>query len=132
MHAQIEVKLNKPGILTKAIKNLASELKLSRQELSAIIGASESTFSRLFKNDAHIKDDKKKFINPSSNEGRLAILLLRIYRNLDVLFGGNAKQSQIWLRSDNKHLGNAPIVLIKSIEGLVVVVQYLDAIRGKN
>ncbi len=132
MHAQVEPKLNKPAILTKAIQKLTIELDLTQQELSSIIGRSKSTFSRLFKNDINVKDDKQKFLDPSSKEGQLAILLLRLYRNLDVLFGGNAKQCQLWLRSDNEHLDKKPIDLIKSVEGLVTVVQYLDAIRGKN
>lgn len=134
MHAQIQTKskLNKSIILTKAIQKLALEFDLTQKELALIIGPSKSTFSRLFKNDANVKDDKQKFLDPFSKEGQLAILLLRLYKNLDVLFGGNAKQCQLWLRSDNKHLEKKPIDLIKSVEGLVTVVQYLDAIRGKN
>ncbi len=130
MRAQIETKINKPAVLTKAIQRLAAELDLTRHELSLIMGRSEATFSRLFKNDAHGKN--AKYLDPSSKEGQLAILLVRLYRNLDVLFGGNAKQSQLWLRSDNDHLQKKPIELIESVEGLVTVVQYLDAIRGKN
>jgi hypothetical protein len=124
-------KLNKAIILTKAIRKLAIELDLTQQELSLIIGRSKSTFSRLF-NDTNIKSEKQKFLMPFSKEGQLAILLLRLYRNLDVLFGGNQKHCQLWLRSENEHLETKPIELIKSVEGLVTVVQYLDAIKGKN
>jgi hypothetical protein len=35
-------------------------------------------------------------------------------------------------RSENIYLGQKPIDLIKSVEGIVTVVQYLDAMRGKN
>ena len=132
MCAQVGPQLDKPAILTKAIQKLAIELDLTQQELSSIIGRSKSTFSRLFKNDVTVKDNKQKLLDPCSKEGQLAILLLRLYRNLDVLFGGNAKQCQLWLRSSNEHLEKKPIDLIKSVEGLVTVVQYLDAIRGKN
>ncbi len=133
MRARVQNKpqINKSAVLTKAIQRLASELDLSRHELSLIMGPSESTLSRLFSNEK-AKGHQNKYIDSSSKEGQLAVLLLRVYQNLDVLFGGNSKQSQLWLRSDNNHLGKKPMDLIGSVEGLVTVVQYLDAIRGKN
>ncbi len=106
MRARIhhKVPINQAIVLTKAIQRLAVELALSRQELSLIMGPSEATLSRLFKNDPKIKEHQNKYIDPYSKEGQLAILLVRLYRNLDVLFGGNSKQSQLWLRSKNAHL----------------------------
>lgn len=112
-------------ILTKAVIRLTDYLKLSRQELSAIIGPSEASLSRIF-----TKPDC--YLDPASKEGQLSLLLLRLYRSLDALFGGNAQQCQLWLRSDNHHLNGTPIKLMQSIEGLVCVTQYLDAMRGKN
>ncbi len=134
MHAKLaeknEIALDKKKILTKALCRLAIELNLSRQELSLIMGLSEATFSRIFNTQG--KDKKASYLDPSSKEGQLAILLLRLYKSLAVLFGGNAQQCQLWLRSENKHLEGKPIDNIKLIEGLVTVVQYLDAMRGKN
>lgn len=115
---------DKKRVLTKALIRMVEQLQLSRQELSHILGPSESTLSRLFANTI--------YLDPASKEGQLAILLLRFYRSLDTLFGGNAKQCQLWLRSENKHLQGIPIALIQTIEGLVLAVQYLDAMRGKN
>ena len=118
---------NKKRVLTKAFINMSEELELSREELSQIIGPSTATLSRIF-------NFKKSnfYLNPESKEGELALLLLRLYRSLDVLFGGNAKQGSLWLRSHNKHLNGVPIDLMKSVEGLVMVIEYLDAMRGKN
>jgi len=116
---------NKKRILTNALIRMAERLNLSRQELSIILGPSESSLSRLF-------NKSNNYIDPSAKEGQLTLLLLRLYRSLDTLFGGNEKQCQLWLRSENKHLKAIPIVLIQSIEGLVLAVQYLDAMRGKN
>jgi len=115
----------KKKVLTKAIIRMTEKLNLSRQEMKAIIGSSESSLSRLFRNTSYL-------IDPSTKEGQLAILLLRFYKNLDVLFGGNEKQCQLWLRSQNSHLGGKPIDIISSIEGLIIVIRYLDAMRGKN
>jgi len=113
----------KKQVLTKALIKVNDQLNLSRQELSAILGISESSLSRLF--------SKRLFIDPPSNEGQLAILLIRLYQSIDILFGGNSKQCQLWLRSENSHLREKPILLIQSISGLSLVVRYLDAMRGK-
>jgi hypothetical protein len=115
-------------VLKKALGRAAIKLEISRQELSAIVGPSESSLSRIFSSSGN----KQNYLEPESKEGQLAILLLRLYRNLDVLFGGNEKQCCLWLRSENFHLGAKPIELIKSIEGLIQTIQYLDAMRGKN
>lgn len=116
---------DKKRVLTKALLRMAEQIELSRQEFSQILGLSSSSISRLY-----TKTDN--YIDPASTEGQLAILLLRIYRSLDTLFGGNAKQCQLWLRSENQHLQGVPIELMQSIQGLVFVMQYLDAMRGKN
>lgn len=116
---------DKSRILIKALIRMTERLRLSRQELAAILGLSESSLSRLF-------TKPRTFLDPDSKEGQFVILLLRFYRSLDTLFGGNENQCQLWLRSENKHLRGNPILLIQSIEGLVMAVQYLDAMRGKN
>jgi hypothetical protein len=123
-NTQEQTEEEKKYVLTKALTRMAERLQLSRQELSVILGPSESTLCRLF--------TQASFLDPSSKEGQLAILLLRLYRSLDTLFGGNIKQCQLWLRNENRHLQGKPILLIQSIEGLVLTVQYLDAMRGKN
>lgn len=116
---------DKARVLTKAFIRLVQLLQLSRQEVSAIIGLSEASLSRLF-------SGTKNQLDPYSKEGQLALLLVRLFRSLDTLFGGNAEKSRVWLRSQNQHLATTPIALIKSIEGLVRCIQYLDAMRGKN
>lgn len=107
-------------ILNKAIFRVAEQLRISRGELSIILGISEPSLSRY-------SSSNNNYINPSSKEGHLAVLLIRLYQSLDTFFGGNTHQCQLWLRSENKHLKNKPIELIKSIEGLVLTVQYLEA-----
>jgi len=78
-------------------------------------------------------DTRFKFISDTQpKEGQLAILLLRLYRSLDTLFGGNSTQCQLWLRSHNLHLGLKPIKLIETIQGLTLTLAYLDVMRGKN
>lgn len=123
--ASIDVNEAKKQVLTKAVFRMSIQLNLSRSELSSIIGLSESTLSRTF------KESSIYLLDPLSNEGQLAILLLRIYQSLSALLGGKENQCELWLRSENEHLGGAPIELMKSINGLVLTSQYLEAMRGK-
>ena len=113
----------KKWVLRKAFLRMADHLQITRRELCAILGTSEASVSRLY--------DHKRFIDPHSKEGELAVMLLRIYRSLDILLGGNASHCQLWLRSPNLHLGNVPIRLMQTIEGLHNTAAYLDAVRGK-
>jgi hypothetical protein len=60
----------------------------------------------------------------------LAVLLVRLYRSLDAIVGGDEEIARQWLRSPNAALSNQPINLIRSVQGLVDVIQYLDTRRA--
>ena len=63
--------------------------------------------------------------------GQLALLFLRLYRSLDALVGGDDARARAWLSAPNGHLGGVPAERMMTVEGLVDVVQYLDAMRGR-
>ena len=63
-------------------------------------------------------------------EWEFALLLVRVFRSLDSIVGDEAG-ARAWLASENLGLGGRPIELIAHTEGLVRVVQYLDAARGR-
>lgn len=109
------------AVLTKALLNAASRLSLKQRDLAAILGSSEASVSRL---------RKDRLLEPTSKEGELALLLLRAYRGLDALVGGDDQAAQAWLHAENVHLGGVPSERICTVEGLVDVVRYLDAMRG--
>ncbi len=110
-------------VLTKALCNLVKFYSFSGKDLSKIIGISESTASRLVQGT--------KLISPHTKEGELALLLLRIYRSLNAMVGNNHEKAKLWLNSQNKYFRNKPMEEIKTIPGLVDVLNYLDAMRGK-
>lgn len=114
---------DKERVLKKALIRVADKLELSRREIGAIIGISEASLSRLY--------DDKRSIDPHSKEGELALMLLRLFRSLDTLFGGNEAQCRLWFRNQNSHLGNTPAELVQSVQGLITVIIYLDGMRGK-
>ena len=111
-----------PGIvLAKAAVAAASRLGLRNRQLGEIIGTSEASVSR-FKSG--------RPLDPSGKEGELALLFLRLYRSLDALVGGDDAKAREWLHSQNQHVGGVPADRIRTVEGLVDVIQYLDAMRG--
>ena len=48
------------------------------------------------------------------------------------LLGGNDEASRKWMHAQNLHLDGVPAKLVRSVAGLVRVVDYLDAMRGKS
>ncbi len=113
----------KERVLTKALLNLAHFYQFSGKDLSDIMGMSEASVSRL--------NQGKKWISPDSKEGEMALLLIRIYRSLNALLGNHHDKAKLWLNSHNHYLQNTPLALMKTIPGLVAVLNYLDAMRGK-
>ena len=89
--------------------------------LARILGISEASVSRLA--------NGTRSIAPDSKEGELALLLVRVYRSLDALVGGDDTQRRAWMHSANRALNGKPSELIRSAEGLVVVASYLDGMR---
>jgi len=112
-----------PGpVLAKAVLSAAARLGLRNRHLAAVLGSSEASVSRL---------QHGRGLEPESKEGELALLFLRVYRSLDALVGGDDDKARQWLHADNDHVAGVPAERIRTVEGLVDVVQYLDAMRGR-
>jgi hypothetical protein len=112
-----------PGpVLAKAVLAAAERLGLRLRHLASVLGSSEASVSRL---------QYGRGLDPESKEGELALLFLRLYRSLDALVGGDEAKARAWLAADNAHVGGVPAERIRTVEGLVDVVQYLDAMRGR-
>ena len=110
-------------VLSKAVVRAARLLALSQRGLARILGVSDATASRLFAGHYLLSPARAK-------EWELALLLVRLFRSLDALWGhGEAAHS--WLTSNNIALVARPVDLIHSVEGLVRVVNYLDNARGR-
>ncbi len=110
------------AVLTRATLSASTRLGLRSRELAAVVGASEASVSRL---------KGARLLDPASKEGELALLFLRLFRSLDALMGGDELRARAWLRAENTHLGGVPAERIRTVEGLIDVVQYLDAMRGR-
>ncbi len=108
-------------VLAKAVLRAGQRLGLTRKALGEVLGLGPATVSRL---------GPRRPLDPDSKEGEIALLLLRAWRSLDALVGGSPAAARAWFQSENRHLGGVPAALCLRLEGLVAVVQYLDALRG--
>jgi hypothetical protein len=106
------------GVLTRALVKAGRELGLTQSELGSIVGRDRTALSR-------------GALEPDTKSGELALLLIRAYRALFVLVGGDPRQMKHWMHTHNHHVGGVPAELVRSVPGLVRVVEYLDAIRGR-
>ena len=108
-------------VLSKAVTRAAERLDVSKSLLAKVLGVSPPTVTRLYTGQYQLDQNRK--------EWDFALLFVRVFRSLDSIVGDESTARK-WLTSDNKGLNAKPIELIRSTEGLVRVVQYLDASRG--
>lgn len=110
------------AVLSKAVARAAERLDVSKTLLAKVLGVSAPTVSRLYSGNYQL--------DPQRKEWDFALLFVRVFRSLDSIVGDEATARK-WLLSDNQGLQAKPVELIRHTEGLVRVVQYLDASRAR-
>lgn len=110
-------------VLSGAVLKAAAILNINQTVLAKILGVSPPTASRLFSGEYTLSAARK-------NEWDLAILFVRVFRSLEALVG-HGENARQWLQGYNKALNAKPIDLLVKIEGIVRVLHYLDAYRGR-
>jgi hypothetical protein len=118
MNAQLAETPDPADVLAEALANAGKALGLTQTQIGVAVGKDRTAISR-----GRIETDSKS--------GELALLLVRCYRSLFVLVGGDAAQMKHWMHTDNAHTGGVPAEQVGSVEGLARVLGYLDAMRGK-
>lgn len=109
--------------VTKAVTRAARLLKFNQALVARMLGVSAPTASRLFSGSYLLSRDRPK-------EWEFGLLLVRLFRSLDAILG-HGEKAQSWLTGNNLGLGARPLDLIASAEGLIRVLHYLDAHRGR-
>ncbi|APR70368.1 MULTISPECIES: MbcA/ParS/Xre antitoxin family protein [Acinetobacter] len=122
MSALLKQPADKKVVLAKAVLSAAEQLDLKQVQLAAILGVHRTAISRLKNNPE---------LDPASKQGELALLLIRLSRALYALTGGDTDWMRHFLNTPNRVTGGIPVEQIESISGLVSVLQFVDAIRGK-
>lgn len=112
----------KEAVLAKALLNAADQLGLKQAQLAAILGVHRTAISRLKQNPS---------LDPDSKQGELALLVIRVARALFALTGGDRDWIRHFMHNNNEVTGGVPAQQMQSIQGLIQVVQFVDAIRGK-
>jgi hypothetical protein len=105
-------------VLSKAVLNAGRALGLSQGQIGETIGRDRTSISRS--------------LDPNSKPGELALLLIRVYRGLYPLVGGEPETMRHWMHKENRDTGGVPAEQIRQVQGLIRVVEYLDAMRGRG
>jgi hypothetical protein len=109
-------------LVTKAVVRAADRLQLTARILAAIIGVSEASVSRMKRGEYMLEPGTKPF--------ELSVLLVRLFRSLDAIVGGDDAVAAAWLANRNTVLDARPLDKIQTVSGLVDVIAYLDARRA--
>jgi hypothetical protein len=121
MPASERIQSSSDVVLAKAVLNAAKQLGHKQAELAAVLGVHSTTISRLKHNPS---------LDPKSKQGELALLLVRMARKLFALTGGDKDWITHFMQTPNKVTGGVPAKQIESIQGLMSVLQFTDAIGG--
>ena len=111
------------AVVSKAVARAADLLGLTNAALARTIGVSEATASRLRAG--------KHLLAPNSKPYELALLLVRLFRSLDAVVGGDELSLRSWMVTANRALKGIPRDLVQTATGLVAVVDYVDAARAR-
>lgn len=106
-------------VLGKAVINAGEQLGFNATQVGQIVGKDRTTIGR-------------GGIKPDSLHGMQAMLLIRLYRSLFALVGGDQVAMQHWMSTRIRSLNGVPQEMAFDVVGLVHLVEYLDAIRGKS
>ena len=124
MQASPVISADRSVVLGKATARASEALGLTGKALAQAVGFSEATISRVLNGE--------RGIDPTSKEGELSLLLVRVFRSLDALVGGDGAKRRLWMTTYNSALNGIPLDLIRTAEGLVRTLAYLDGMRAPS
>ncbi|MGB7483803.1 MbcA/ParS/Xre antitoxin family protein [Castellaniella ginsengisoli] len=110
------------AVLAKAVLRAADQLGLRQAGLADVLGMHRTAISRM---------KTAQSLDPASKQGELALLLVRLARALYALTGGDVQWIRHFMQSPNRVTGGVPAEQIATIQGLVTVLRFVDAMRGK-
>ena len=107
--------------LAGALYKCAAFLGVAQAELAMMLKVSPSAMSKSFRNG----------IDPNKLQGRYSLMIIRVYRSLYVLFGGNKELMVKWIRGRLILFDKSPIDMMHDETDIVYLNEYLDSMKTK-
>ena len=98
------------AVLGKSVLTAAKLLSLSQSQLAIVL-------------DMDVEANQPE-LDPNSKQGKLALLLIRLYQALHALTGGDQAAMKIFLTSENRVTSGIPIHQIETMSGLISVLNF--------
>jgi hypothetical protein len=117
-HRPEPIAISEAQVVTRATVIAAERLQLSTGTLAGALGVSEAAVLQMARLDHVLQKGSEPF--------ERAVLLLRLFRSLTALAGGDEAVPRSWLLSKNTAIGAIPAQKILSRAGLNEVVAYLE------
>jgi len=109
-------------VLTTATLRAAEMMGLSNGDLARVLGLSPASTTRMRQGSFTL--------DPAGKSFELAQMLVRLFRSLDSILGGDLDSMRSWLLSPNSALNGTPLALIQTVRGLVATADYVDSRRA--
>ncbi|WHR58746.1 antitoxin Xre-like helix-turn-helix domain-containing protein [Acinetobacter haemolyticus] len=104
--------LEKKAILGKAVFNAATQLGIDEAKLAAILDINYSALISL---------KNKQLLDPKSKQGKQALLLIQMVKNLNNLAGGDPQIIHHFMNTPNSMTKGVPLQQLDTPHGLKIV-----------
>lgn len=118
--ALLEQQTTSDVVLGEAVLRAAEQLNLSRSQLARVLDMDVVAITQL---------QNQPELDPNSKQGKLALLLIRLYQALHVLTGGDRAWMKRFLTSENRVTRGIPAHQIETLNGLISVLNFVEALR---
>lgn len=108
------------AVLGKSVLTAAKLPSLSQSQLAIVLDMDVEAITQL---------QNQPELDPNSKQGKLALLLIRLYQALHALTGGDQAAMKIFLTSENRVTSGIPIYQIETMSGLISVLNFVEALE---
>lgn len=114
--------IDRKVVLAEALLKTAERLGLKQVQLASVIGVELAIINQMETNPV---------LDPTSQQGKSALSLIRLYQALHGLTGGDPVWINHFMNSQNTITGDIPIQQIQTKNGLVKVLEFVEALSVK-